>query len=290
MKQGTKTLIEKHTVEFRQIPITELLSDFSYQRATIAWKVKRIESAFDINAAGALLVSMRNNGKFYVVDGRHRLEAMRRLGMDKAWCQVLIDLSVTDEAALFLLCQVERTQMSAIAQYRCLIAAEDPGALYLESILRSEGFYATSGCSMDTSEFLNNHTYLLLGCVKALWHILYGDAAGFRGSNGIVKSANESLLRLVLKTIKMSWPCDNHGRTALMVTGLALWWKTYRAHPMVSLERVVNSLQRQPARTILLRAKSTHDATGKSHVIEVAREILAATNNGRRSQRLPDLF
>ena len=76
-------LSNAHTIggkKFVFLPVSELKIDHGYQRP-IRSKIKRMVREWDYNLCDVILVSYRD-GKFYVVDGQHRVEAARQKGVE----------------------------------------------------------------------------------------------------------------------------------------------------------------------------------------------------------------
>ncbi len=85
------------------VPVSLLKVDHkSYQREEKKHIVK-MSKEWDDSQCTLLLVNYRSDeGWFYVIDGQHRAEAARILGIDYLTCEVFIDLTVEEEARRFL--------------------------------------------------------------------------------------------------------------------------------------------------------------------------------------------
>lgn len=108
-------LSNAHTIEgkkFVSLPVSELVIDKAYQRP-IRSKIKVMIARWDYELCDAVLVSYRD-GKFYVVDGQHRVEAARRVGVKMLACQLLEGLTQTDEAKRFV---AQNTSSSTLSPY-----------------------------------------------------------------------------------------------------------------------------------------------------------------------------
>lgn len=81
------------------IPVDLLELDHSYQRVETG-NAKNIADNWDDNACEFLLVSYRN-GKFYVIDGQHRMIAAKIKGIESLPCVILVGLSKSEEARRF---------------------------------------------------------------------------------------------------------------------------------------------------------------------------------------------
>lgn len=81
------------------IPVDLLELDHSYQRVETG-NAKKIADNWDDNACEFLLVSYRN-GKFYVIDGQHRMIAAKIKGIQSLPCVILVGLTKSEEARRF---------------------------------------------------------------------------------------------------------------------------------------------------------------------------------------------
>lgn len=79
-----------------------------YQRKLRISRVKKIVQGFDPSIFGVILVSKRTNGDYFVLDGQHRIAALRLLGKknpntinQKVECRVHHGLTLAEEAKMF---------------------------------------------------------------------------------------------------------------------------------------------------------------------------------------------
>jgi hypothetical protein len=87
--------------EIVELKLMELDIPVEYQRQLSPSRVRTIASNFRKYAAGYPLVNVRENGKCVVIDGHHRISAMRRNGIATCMCEVAYGLSLEQEAQLF---------------------------------------------------------------------------------------------------------------------------------------------------------------------------------------------
>lgn len=67
----------------RPLYITSLKTDMSYQSPVKESQVKKIVKNFDPQKLHTIVVNKRNDGQFFVIDGQHRVEALKELGIDR---------------------------------------------------------------------------------------------------------------------------------------------------------------------------------------------------------------
>lgn len=120
------TIPEKPGV-FMLISKRQLHIDGDYQRAASKMKILTIAGAFSWPAFGCLVVVLRSDGSFFVIDGQHRkLAADRRDDLDELPCLVFELEGVKAEAAAFVVANEQRRPVSALEKYKAKIVAEDP--------------------------------------------------------------------------------------------------------------------------------------------------------------------
>jgi hypothetical protein len=108
-----------------------------------AWS-EHIALNFDPGQLGEITISFRN-GHYYVVDGRHRIEAMKLMGWgdQQLLCQVFTDLTEELEAEKFI--QLNDVKIvGAMPKYRAAITAGRPDAVAIEKIVHNLGLVVTS--------------------------------------------------------------------------------------------------------------------------------------------------
>ena len=93
IKQSPTTKFQKNLAT---LPVSIIRVD-DYQRVLRESNVKKIVSGFDPIGLQHLSISFRD-GEYYVFDGQHRLEALKRLGIEEVECIIHYGMSYEDEA------------------------------------------------------------------------------------------------------------------------------------------------------------------------------------------------
>lgn len=120
---------------FEELEVSKLMIDPTVQGALQGKRVEKIINDFREDQVGILIVSRRKNGQLVVLDGFHRSTALKRLGIEKAMCQVYEDLSLKEEAEKYLYLNKERKQPRAVDDYKVSLVAGDQTILTIQSIL-----------------------------------------------------------------------------------------------------------------------------------------------------------
>lgn len=83
------------------VKIEDLKVDHSYQRELDQKRVKNIADKFNPELAGTIIVSRREDGSLYIIDGNHRVNAMKLIGKKYVMANILENLTIEEEAADF---------------------------------------------------------------------------------------------------------------------------------------------------------------------------------------------
>jgi len=133
----------------RQIPIS-FLQVGGYQRPTNTAQVEKIAAHFDEAKLGLPIVSERD-GRYHLLDGAHRVAALRKVGYTHAMCNVLTGLSYQDEADYF---RTQNQNSRPLTKYNLFKAGLEAGeeiCVRIDAITRANGFMV----SMSASRFNN---------------------------------------------------------------------------------------------------------------------------------------
>lgn len=245
-----------------------LVFDRDYQRAIDPNRVRRLIEEFAATGLGTLTISMRPDGRRVVVDGQHRVAAVRTLGYEgKLPCNQYIGLSLADEAAMFLLLNNTK-QVQALDKFRARVIAEDPDAVAINDILGEHGWTVKAG---DQEGYF--------GAVGAMQKVY--DGAGIARGN-----ARPDLVTVVIGVITAAWGRDQRGAHNLVVGGLGQFYARYGAD--VDHAKVISELSKMTPLGLVGKAKTLQDARGGTVVSAVAEVVTGLYNKGRRVNRLPD--
>jgi len=167
-----------------QIRPCDLHVDSSYQRATNIKRVQKIVDNFNPNAIGTIYLSMRNDESLHIIDGAHRVLALRQLGLEENYinAQVYFGLTPQQEAQLFVIMNESRVKPQPYEIHKAAVTSQDSVALEIDRILQLHGL-----CLVDLPR--DNH-------VRAVANVynLYSKMTPHAFSNvfKILKNANGS--------------------------------------------------------------------------------------------------
>jgi hypothetical protein len=118
--------------ELTWLPVKMLTVDPTYQRTLDGRRsklsIEKIAANFRWSCFGAALVT-ESQDCWKIIDGQHRVEAARLVGMSTVPCIVVPPISVEEQARIFLSTNTVRVAINHQGLYRARVAAAEPRAL-----------------------------------------------------------------------------------------------------------------------------------------------------------------
>ena len=111
----------------QSLPVFKLFSAAHCQRKIKTKKVDEIFNEYDDNLVGLITVSFRD-GRYYVIDGQHRITAIKKKFGSNAvvMCRVIMGLTVKDEAWYFNKINKSHQDINSNDNFNSGYYAEDP--------------------------------------------------------------------------------------------------------------------------------------------------------------------
>jgi len=191
----------KHMQSIERIPLSEICIE-PYQRVLNNARVKRIADNFDPARVGVLLLSKRGPHSYAIVDGQHRLCAMRQIGVPDAVCIVVVGLSYEEEANYFRIQTRDANPLNAYSLYKAGVQAKDEHFLRIEAILLKNEY--TVGLSAEP---------MVITAVNTL--------------SRVMTMQGEAALDLALQSIRDAWHGDSTALRREMLAGVAEFARRY---------------------------------------------------------------
>lgn len=199
-----KGLYMKHMQSIERIPLSEICIE-PYQRVLNNARVKRIADNFDPARVGVLLLSKRGPHSYAIVDGQHRLCAMRQIGVSDAVCIVVVGMSYEDEANYFRIQTRDANPLNAYSLYKAGVEAKDEHFLRIEAILLKNEY--TVGLNAEP---------MVITAVNTLTRVM--------------TMQGEAALDLALQSIRDAWHGDSTALRREMLAGVAEFARRYATH------------------------------------------------------------
>lgn len=256
------------------VPVEQIKIDLSYQRPLSQEKVKTIVSKFDPAVAGLLLLSLRNSGELFCIDGQHRLAAMLKISWPDARCEIKEGLTIAQEAALFRLANTARKSPEALDLFRARLVEGDPVAVAIGNVVEK------CGLAIQFKRPVGNHwgreTPSSIWAVSALEDIYRKGGAGLL----------EYLLTLSLE----SWPGDYEALSGRVLYGLLDFHTKYEGQydRKLFVEKMNNTKLMQIRNKARFYAENIHNTSQYKMFSKALQEAYDWHRRGKRLEPRPD--
>lgn len=251
----------------RSIHTDRLTSGLPYQRPVNPKEVDRLIREWDERLLDPVIVSFRD-GKFYVVDGQHRIAAMRRMnggGGVMVDCKVYNGLTYEQEAGLCYKLDKAKKRLS---------------------LSQSTNALAESGTDAEITEI--RRLVESCGFVWALnkSHGKAGEIVSTRALVNAYRLLGGTAFSRMLTLMWGAWKGDPRSLTAAVISGMALFVKTYETE--LDDRAFVARLSQVDPEEINRRGRA--DFSTNSASLRFARVILEKYNGKRGGKKLPYRF
>ena len=127
--------------EIVQIKASDIIVDPAVQRELRPEWARKISRELNVDRIGVLTASRRADGTTVVIDGQHRLTALKMAGMDDHMVDVRLvhDLSLAEEAGIFRTSNTSRPP-TKIDMFRMAVVEGDHAATEIQKILHKHGW------------------------------------------------------------------------------------------------------------------------------------------------------
>ena len=233
------------------------------QRKFSKQQAEKYAADFDFQKLGLPIVNHRD-GHFWIVDGQHRIAALRIVGLgnEQLDCEVYTDLTDAEMAEIFL-GRDDRRRIENFTKFMVACTAGRPRETEVRRMVESNGLKV----SRSRQE----------GCVSAVTALLkVYDAAG------------SNVLGQVLRTIRDAFEADAVAFDAVIIDGMGLFYNRFNGHtPEKELTARLSNL-RQGARGLLQKAVTLQHQSGNPKVQCLAAVLVDVYNKNRVGRgRLP---
>lgn len=267
---GTKKSWHPTHTRTAWVPIKNLSVDPRYERPLSRRKVVAIAKDLDPDAIGQILVSERDDGSLVIIDGQHRVEAVRETWSDSEAvpCLIYVGLTFTDEADLFVKFNDLRTKPRPLDLFKARIAAKDENAAAISKVCMKNGLTIGAGGGATNR----------IACVQALAQVYNQTSA--------------EVLDQTLSTIIDAW--SEHGTVEAsvlqgsIVHGVALVIARHRTR--IDLRRLVKAMHGTTHAQLIAKARfakqadiGASDSRARIETM-IAQQLVYLYNKGLRDQ------
>lgn len=261
----------RHASKFGAVLVSDLNIDHSAQRKlSMPWVKDHVEQ-FDVDQLGYIVVNLRDDGKWYVVDGQHRVELMRAVGWGDQLIQAELFKGLTqrEEAVLFN-ARNDRRAVRKFDHFRISVTAGDERACDITHIVASCGLSIT-----------DQQTDGGITAVDKLEKVYEG------ASITSLREGRPALAR-TLTTIKNAWGTSPAGFNGALLYGIGLVQLRYNG----AIDQKALAAKLAPVKGgapgLLGNARALREMSGRPVHHCVASIVVDIYNKGRRVGKLDD--
>lgn len=286
-----RTVEAPHENELRLVPIGSIGVDYNYQRQLDAGRVSAMAADFDLDTVASIRVNVRNNGAMYVIDGQHRLAALKALGFgDKDKVEVLVHHGMTpqEEAKAFATHNRARA-VNVMAMWHARSAAKDPTVTEINQILQVNGLqirYGTGPGHIQCPAVIESIFTSKSLATKNAFHsgLATRGRSVQRAKSGI---RNTELLQSVLAAVVGGWGRDAENFQGVVMNAVA----SVLTYSNLGVEEVASTLRGYEGGVIRLVAdgRMYSRAHGVRSHVGVAIAISTAYNKHKREDNRVEL-
>lgn len=180
------------------------------QRPLNTFQLKRLINNFDAAKMDTLTVVKRNE-KHYIVDGQHRFEAGKAIGVTRFPCRILEGLTDQQTIDLFIAACTERKSLTAMEKFWLLYARGDKEQVDIFKIAEEEGYKIGKGIASKTA--LKPYVLHQIGGITAIYRRF---------------AVGPDVLRKTLSVIRQGWSGEPDGITFRPLAAIAQFIYDYR--------------------------------------------------------------
>jgi hypothetical protein len=253
-------VLASEPVEFQTFLVPELVTD-EYQRPINTRWLDAMTEDYDPLRWTIPVVSVRAE-KNYVIDGQHRIEMLRALGVQVVTCQVHRGLTVEQEADLFYHLNHDTVRPGISAEFKALLIARDPVAI---SIVRA---VESAGGQINLQGNRGPRMVAAVGALRTLHN--WGGSA---------------MIRDVLILSFECWPANtfnNEARDAKFLLGLGMFMYSYASDPGYNREAFIERMKTFAPGEIRQAAGTIRAETGGPLTVTFYAQALRDVYNARR--------
>lgn len=235
-------------------------------------RAQRYANDFDIDALGVITVSRRNDGANIILDGQHRVEALKRMGWngEKIPCKVFTGLTRPQEARKFITLNTA-VAIKNLDRFISRVTAKDKTACEINEIVKANG-YVVDRQSRDG----------VIVAASVLEDI-------YVGKNQKIRGKNPKALHGTLQAVTEAWGRGVHSVNYAVLAGVGAFFLRYDEH--IKLTRLIEKLRGVSGgpQGLVNRGRGKRELHGGSLASGIAHYVTDEYNAGLRGKgRLPE--
>ncbi|HVX20932.1 MAG TPA: DUF6551 family protein [Acidimicrobiales bacterium] len=244
------------------VPVAEMLVNPAAQREYREARADELAAAFDLDAIGSIVLNERE-GHWYIVDGQHRVEALKKIGYSdqSVLCDCFHGLTEQQEADLFLKLN-DRLAVRPFDQFKVGVTAAHTAPTDIRRIVMGAGLRISS--NGDTNS---------IGAVAAL--------------RSVYREGGEVVLGRALRILRDSWGGASLAFSSENIRGIGMLCQRFDGR--LDDKALVQKLAALPGGAAGFKGKvaTTSRVIGRPKAHCVAAVAVETLNQGNR-KKLPD--
>lgn len=261
MTKPNETARQARASHLMWVPIASMKVSPKAQREFKENHAAEFAADFDLEALGYPVVSKRD-GNYYIVDGQHRVAALKMIGWgdQSIQCEVYEGLSEAEEAELFLR-RDKRRAIQAFDRFRIGVVAEREDELDINRIVM--------GCGLRVATDQDSKSIAAVGALHKTYQ------------NGGAKTLSRSI-----RILRDGFPDDPAAFRRELVEGAGLLCQRYNGDlDDAELKKKLAAL-RGGANGVLTKAGRIRASTGETLAQCTAAALVEVANSGRGGKKL----
>lgn len=227
----------------------QVVIDGAYQRNLSMTWARKIARDFDPEMFGKPLVARRPDGKFAVIDGQHRVAALRILYPKQAVTfRADLDINadtVQRQAKAFNARNTNVRKTGTGDELRALIAEENPEALAYQHIIESLGYRTKWGGGKTKPGQVGPYV--------------------FKAVRKFCSTSWEEDLADALAVCSRAWGANGFALNSAFIVGVALMFRRYRHDPRFNAERLADKIRGKTPMALAADAKARAELDSTRH-------------------------
>lgn len=188
----------------RRLYIAELKTDMRYQSPVKDSQVRKIVKNFNLNKMDAIVVNKRSDNSFYIIDGQHRVEALKELGIHYVDANVYTNLTPEEEAEKYYGVN-DRPSKTPVNKAKSKLMFKEQTAIEIDKAV------INAGLKVDYEGKAPSNGYILAYGTLEFIHKKYG----------------KNFLEIVLTVINQSFGDERRNYQSFMLRGFTQFLSTY---------------------------------------------------------------
>lgn len=259
--------------ELQWIEIASLQVDDDYQRPISRFQVNKLKREWDNDLIGVILISEREDGSRYILDGQHRVQSLIEMGYrdERVPAMVYRHLSIETEAKIFALANKNRLYLSPQYAFRARLLAGDKLAHAINDTVQVHGYHINYWKNLPGQEPGMSKPEGMLTCVGEL-ESLQTDYAG-------------DMLTKVMVICEEVWGNLVIGLSASVLRGIAMFVSNFET--TMDRDRFLGVLRNTTPQGLVAMARDLGAA--KNAPTAITRVLIQRYNHHlSRQNRLPE--